>query len=173
VKASRRTKKRRAQGADQPEPSPNAIPISGDMAEALRHKPDREQVLHYLHVLITAFEEVEGFNPARHHNRTRPALWIDDANYVADVRSLLTELRKLNDLLNILIAKPALKSESEAQKAVGVVATGTKKFVESYADALGKGAAALTIGAAGALLYHFGVSKAVLDPIWTQLKVSK
>jgi hypothetical protein len=29
-------------------------------------------------VLIAAFEEVEGYDPARHHNQAPPALWLNN-----------------------------------------------------------------------------------------------
>jgi hypothetical protein len=51
-------------------------------------------------VLIAAFEEVEGFEPLRRHNRPPPALWMDDESYFQDVNALLGELRRLNDLLS-------------------------------------------------------------------------
>jgi hypothetical protein len=54
-----------------------------------------------------------------------------------------------------------------------LVVRATTKFVESYAGALGKGAAALTAGAAGALLYHIGVGKEIIEPIWAQLTKGK
>jgi hypothetical protein len=47
------------------------------------------------------------------------------------------------------------------------------KFIEEYAHALGTGAAALTIGAAGALLFQIGLGKEVLAPLWERLRLGK
>jgi hypothetical protein len=49
-----------------------------------------------------------------------------------------------------------------------LVARATTKFVESYAGALGKGAAAFAVGAAATLLYNIGVGKEIVEPIWGQ-----
>jgi hypothetical protein len=125
---------------------------------------DKTQTIQHLAVLIAVFEELEGFDPRRRHNGTPPALWVDDEDYLRDVKSLLSELRRLNDFLS----RPA--DNAKAEQAASLVVRATTKFVESYAGALGKGAAALTIGAAGALLYHVGVGKEVIEPIWRQLK---
>jgi hypothetical protein len=112
-------------------------------------------VLHHLTALVAAFEEVDDYDPARHHNQPPPALWINNETYFQDVKS---ELRELHSLLRTITAKePA--TVQKAEKAGGLVATATKKFVEEYAGAMGKAAAALTIGAAGALRYHVGVGK--------------
>jgi hypothetical protein len=60
-----------------------------------------------------------------------------------------------------------------AKKTLGRVASTTAKFIEGYADALGKGAAALTIGAAGALLFQMGLGTDVLAPLWDRLRIGK
>jgi hypothetical protein len=125
---------------------------------------NKAQVVQHLGVLIAAFEEVEGFDPRRRHNGPTPALWIDDADYLQDVQSLLSELRRLNDFLS----RPA--DQAKAEQAASLVVGATTKFVESYAGALGKGAAALTVGAAVTLLLNIGVDKGIIELIWGQLK---
>jgi hypothetical protein len=127
---------------------------------------NKAQVTQHLGVLIAAFEEVEGFDPRRGHNGPSPALWIDDADYLQDVKSFLGELRRLNDFLS----RPA--DNAKAEQAASLVARATTKFVESYAGALGKGAAALAVGAAATLLYNIGGGKEIVEPIWGQLKGS-
>jgi len=47
------------------------------------------------------------------------------------------------------------------------------KFIDGYADAFGKGAAALTIGAAGALLFHLGIEKDLLTQLWDRLRAGR
>jgi hypothetical protein len=146
---------------------PNKSGMSaGTVRRVIRNKVE---VLRQLAVLVTAFEEVEAYNPNRHHNQPPPALWINDPSYLQDVRSLLDEMRQLNDLLRQAHAKETPKME----KAAGIVSIGTRKFVESYCDVLGKGAAALTIGAAATLLVNVGVPKDVIADLWSHLKPGK
>lgn len=54
--------------------------------------------------------------------------------------------------------------------ALAVPATGGKKFVESYADLLGKGAAALTIAALAGFVASAGLSKELVDAIAQHFK---
>lgn len=75
------------------------------------------------------------------------------AVHLQDVRSLLSELRRLNDFLS----RPA--DNAKAERAASLAVSATTKFVESYAGTLGKGAAALTVGAAATLLLNIGVTK--------------
>jgi hypothetical protein len=120
-------------------------------------------------VLVEALEEADQFDPLRLGNRPPPALWLDQADYLRDVKVLLTELlRRLRELLQDGQTKGAA-----AKKKIGLVASATMKFIEGYADTLGKGAAALTIGAAGALLFHVGHGTDVLAPLWDRLKIGK
>lgn len=48
-----------------------------------------------------------------------------------------------------------------------------KKFIESYVDIMGKGAAALTIGGIAALFISLGVDKGSVETIWNLLKPNK
>jgi hypothetical protein len=124
-------------------------------------------------VLIAAFEEVEGYDPARHHNHAPPALWLNNRTYQADVRALLGELRELNKTLRDIASKDGEPPKPAAQKinqTMAVLATGGKKFVESYADMLGKGAAALTIGAVAGFVVSAGLPKELVDAIWQHFK---
>lgn len=134
------------------EPEPNAIPIEPDYWRSATRTPawKRPEVFHTLGVLIAAFEEVEDYDPARHHNRVPPVLWLSNGAYLADVKHLLGELRELNTILRQLADRDKEASKPAARKidaTLAVLAASGKKFVESYADLLGKGAAALTIGA--------------------------
>jgi hypothetical protein len=133
----------------------------------------RPEVFHSLGVLIAAFEEVEGYDPQRHHNQPTPALWSGNQAYQADVKALLGELRALNAALLELAGKdkePAKPVVRKVDAALAVLATGGKKFVESYADLLGKGAAALTIGAMAGFVANAGLSKELVDAIWAHFK---
>ena len=156
-------------------PEPNAIPVEPSLWTDAIGTPvwKRPEVFRNLGVLIAAFEEVEGYDPARHHNQAAPALWLDNRTYLADVKDLLGELRELNKALRKIAGEDTEPSRPVARKidtALAVLATGGKKFVESYADLLGKGAAALTIGAVAGFVASTGLSKELVDAIWQHLK---
>lgn len=120
-----------------------------------------------LSVLSTAFQEASEYDPVRHHNQPPPALWVDDKAYIEDLKSLLEEIRRLNELLekSVNISKP------ESGASIAILAG--KKFVESYADTMGKGAAALTIGGVATLFVSLGVDKGSVEAIWNLLKPTK
>lgn len=120
-----------------------------------------------LSVLETAFQEASEYDPVRHHNRPPPALWVDKDGYVEDLRSLLEEIRRLNDLLE----RSADLRRPENGATIAILAG--KKFVESYADVMGKGAAALTIGGIATLFISLGVDKGSVEAVWNLLKPSK
>lgn len=127
------------------------------------------QALRQLTVLETAFQEAIEYDPNRHHNQPPPALWVEKAEYVADMKALLSELRMLNERLKTeKLDKP---KGMEGSASVAVVAG--KKFVESYADVMGKGAAALTIGGIATLFISLGVDRGSVETLWNLMKPSK
>jgi hypothetical protein len=71
----------------------------------------RPEVFHSLNVLITAFEEVEGYDRRRRHNQPPPALLLDNRAYVTDVKNLLGELREPNKTL-----RKRIRSAREPQR---------------------------------------------------------
>jgi hypothetical protein len=128
-----------------------------------------QQAFRQLDVLMTAFQEATEYDPIRHHNQPPPALWVGKTDYVADMRALLSELRMLNDRLRTeKLDKP---KGMEGSASVAVVAG--KKFVEAYADVMGKGAAALTIGGIATLFISLGVDKGSVETVWNLLKPNK
>jgi hypothetical protein len=131
---------------------------------------DLPQAVRQVAVLVSALEEAADYNLQRHHNQPPPALWISNPDYLTDLRTLLVELRKLNEHLEARL-HPAPTKELEKSTSLAVVAG--KKFIESYADVLGKGAAALTIGAVATMFVSLGVDKGTVDVIWNLLKPSK
>jgi hypothetical protein len=174
------TKKHQAKRRSAPAQTPKAgipvfrtvgLPERAGRREKKAAKPivrNRAQALLHVRVLLEALEEVNEFDPLRRGNRPPPALWLDRADYLGDVKSLLAELRQLRELL-----QDGQIRGTAAKKTVGLVASATTKFIEGYADALGKGAAALTIGAAGALLFQMGLGTDVLAPLWDRLRIGK
>lgn len=102
-----------------------------------------------------------------------PTLWLDNRAYLTNVKNLLGELRELNKALRKLADKDEEPSKPIAKKidsTPAVLGAGGKKFVESYADLLGKGAAALTIGAIAGFCASAGLPKDIVDAIWGHLK---
>jgi hypothetical protein len=152
------------------------IPYSGRVAKGRASAPrhtvfrNRTQALLHVAVLLEALEEVADFDPLRLGNRPPPALWVDQPVYRNDVRSLVVQLRALQQVLQGAKTSP---QGSAAKKVIGVAAAATVKFLDGYAETLGKGAAALTIGAAGALLFHLGIEKALLAQLWERLRIGR
>jgi hypothetical protein len=155
------------------ETQPNAIPVEPFLPPDLAPPWRRDEVFHNLAVLITAFEEVERYDPHRQHNQPPPSLWLNHAAYRADVKDLLGELRELNKALRDLAGKDKEPPKAVAKKieaTLSVLGAGGRKFVESYADLLGKGAAALTIGAVAGFLASAGLPRELVDAVWGRLR---
>lgn len=117
--------------------------------------------------LVTALDEAAQFDPGRQHNQPPPALWVEGSAYANDVRALIVELRRLNGLLE---ESARGRKSANVAKAAGVFAIAGKKFVESYFDYMGKGAAALTISGIALLSVSLGVDKGTVEAIWNVLK---
>lgn len=112
-------------------------------------------------------QEALDYNVERHHNLPPPDLRLDDSSYLAELRDLVAELRKLNALLE----KPRNSNVRGARQRISGFAKHLDKFLGSYANALGKGAAGLTIAAAVGLLYQAGVGPEIIELIWRHLKI--
>jgi len=124
----------------------------------------KTQVIFFSNLFITALEEAIDFDPKRHHNAPPPALRLEDEDYLKEIRTLIDELKRLNSNLEDAakaVAKPNAKRLPVPRKAAEKSAVQVKQhintFLNKYASALGTGAAALTIGTAGALLHQLGV----------------
>jgi hypothetical protein len=90
---------------------------------------------------------------------------MDDAAYLEDVRRLVQELKRLNDLLEKRRAKGArTKSTIDLGRSAG-------KFFDSYGETLGKHAAGLTAAALLAMtLYLAGFSAESVAKYYTIIK---
>jgi hypothetical protein len=93
-------------------------------------------------------------------------LRLDDDNYLTEIRNLVAELRRLNTLLE----KPTKSNAQAARRKVSGIGKHFDKFLGSYASALGKGTAGLTVAAAVGLLYQAGVGADVINNLWQHLK---
>jgi hypothetical protein len=119
---------------------------------------DRDQAVFYSRMLILAFEEVLQYDPARHHNRPAPSLYIDDADYLRYVRQLLEELKQLNKVLVQKRGQPGPRKVSQLSKHLD-------KFFSNYAAVLGKGAGYLSVGVAAGLLVQLGIGREMVEQI--------
>jgi hypothetical protein len=133
-----------------------------------------QEVIFYSTMMISALEEALEYSAERHHNHPPPALLIENEDYLHEIRHLVTELKRLNDNLELAAAEPKTAKPKRPSKAAQKSAVDVKKhlntFLDKYAQSLGKGAAALTIGTASALLIRFGVPPEAFTAILKNLK---
>lgn len=131
---------------------------------------DLSRALVQLTVLIETFAEAAEYDPALHHNRPPPDLWLNNAEYLGDLRALLAELRRLNDNLEKLAASNATKAPPQTARDVGILASAGRKFFEAYAAELGKRAANLTALTLAGLLGYLGAETGAIDAIFEAIK---
>ena len=124
---------------------------------------NRKELISYTGILIDALQDALDYDSLRQHNYPPPDLRINDSQYLDELRKLIAELQRLNTLLEEI--KP-----TAAKTAATKVGKHFDKFFESYASALGKGAAGLTIGVVAILLAKAGVAQPLIDAIWGHLK---
>jgi hypothetical protein len=134
---------------------------------------DPSRALVQLSVLIDAFAEVDEYDPKRHHNQPPPSMWLDNRKYLGDLRSLLHELRRLNDQLERLAKTQTPQTPPATTKTVGLLSVAATKFVEAYAADLGKKASGLTFLGIAALLGYLGVKTGTVDVIFGTIKQLK
>jgi hypothetical protein len=131
---------------------------------------NRTEVLQYSRILVVALEEVIDYDPKRHHNAPPPELRLEDPQYLADVRDLVTELRRLNALLEQ--KKPRAKDASGTVQRLGKYADRfAKNYCDQFGKTLGRGSAWLTIGVLTVLLTKAGLSQDVIAGIISHAKI--
>lgn len=123
--------------------------------ERVGSPPHKEIALIQLRGLIEACDEAVKFDRAR--NVRPPYLWLDDKQYLAELRDILIELRRLNTFL-----EASSSTEPAVLKSVDKSASRIGKFFDAYASEMGKGAAQLTKGAIILGLVWAGVGDAAL-----------
>jgi hypothetical protein len=133
----------------------------------------KEDVLRYSRVLIEALQDALDYNPNRHHNRPPPDLRVsDDENFLEELRSLIAELKRLNDLLEI-----KKKSVPATRKEVNSLGQHFDRFLSNYAAAFGKaagkGTGYLLVAGISSLLYHAGIGKDLIDSIWRHIQLHR
>ena len=127
---------------------------------------NQDEIIRYSTALITALQEALDQDPVRHHNNPPSGLRIEEADYLAEVRSLVTELKRLNSILEASVSP----SIDIAEKTVNRLAHHFDSFFGAYAKSLGHGTAALTIAVAIALLSKAGVGTDLIETIWRHLE---
>jgi hypothetical protein len=129
---------------------------------------NRREIIRYSTTIIYALQELVDYDAARHHNAPPPTLRLEGIAPKDQITELIAELRRLNGLLEAASAKDA----AEAQRTATKFARHFDKFLDGYFDYMGKGAAALTISVAVALLYRAGVGQELIDALWGHLKIA-
>ncbi|MEY9706454.1 CopG family ribbon-helix-helix protein [Bradyrhizobium diazoefficiens] len=131
-----------------------------------------QEVILYSTMMIAALEETLEYSAERHHNHPPPALLIEDKDYLDEIRRLVAELKRLNENLEMATKEPKKpkRTPKEVQKSAVDVKKHLNTFLDKYAQSLGRGAAALTIGTASALLIRFGVPPETFSAILKNLK---
>lgn len=132
------------------EPWPRQLPLWGGKPAAIRNKT---LLIENSRVLLALFQDVLDYNPRRGHNGGPPELWLEDKHYLNDVRQLVSELKRLNDLLE------RRASKSDTTKATVELAQSLQKTFDGFGETFGKSLGVATAAAiAGATLYFAGVS---------------
>jgi hypothetical protein len=127
---------------------------------------NRQQVVAYSTLIISALQEAMDYDPARHDNRPRPALWIEDADYLQDIRDLIAELKRLNTLLE------TRRPQGEPHRAAIDLKKHLNKFLDNYIPLMAKGTACLTVAAMAGLLHHIGVGDEFILGVFATAKLA-
>jgi hypothetical protein len=124
----------------------------------------RAQIILFSKIVITSLEDAINYDPKRHHNRPPPDLRIDSEGYLQELRSLVTELKRLNALLE------SMKYKNEKRRAVIALSKHVNTFLDKYARVLGTGTAGLTVAALAGLLLQIGVGPEVVQQVLSHFK---
>src|SRR5258706_14250267 len=120
---------------------------------------NKKLALQYSNIIIVALQEALDYDPVRNHNERTPALYIDDAKYKDDIRALIGELKRLNELLE-------RKSLRAAKKPAVNLAKHFDTLLGTYSKGMGWGLSGLTIGAIYALLNQLGLGPGIIGDIF-------
>jgi hypothetical protein len=129
---------------------------------------NRAQIIQHSKAIIFALEDTLRYEPDRHHNLPTPELWHDGATYIQEVKELVAELKRLNDILESDRPNPRQAKRSTVQ-----LGKHFNTFLHHFALGAGKGTAALLVASMASLLYQAGVGKGLVESIWGHLKWPK
>ena len=131
-------------------------------AEMLQYvlENNRSRILWYVNIVLSALEDALTYDPQKRHNRV-PELWIDDADYLSELKRLTDELRRLNGLL-----EKSVLNKHTTRVAINV-SKHANTFMHHLSKTGGKGAAVLLLGSLGTLLYELnGGSQLAMQDLW-------
>lgn len=137
----------------------------------------KKQTMFQIAVVLDSLQEAIDYDPMRHHNQPPPALRIEDPAYIDELRRLVEQLRRLNDILEATKPSGSKKPRATA-KDVEKPAIDTRKaltkVLNSSAGAFGKvlggGTALLVLGGLTTLLYQLGVPDDVFTTILKKIR---
>lgn len=125
------------------------------------HLRDKKQVFIQSRVLIVSLEDAISYDPQTQHNQQQPELYValglDKPGTRIDVKALIDELKRLNELL-----ESARAPTEDHNKTVIDLRKHLNSFLNAIAISAGTGAGLLILGVASSLLYHIG-GKEVVD----------
>lgn len=139
---------------------------------------NKAETIRYIHILLAAIDEAINHDPLRHHNNPPPALRLENSQYLDELRELVTELRRLNDLLEAKIPKKAATGKATINL-YKHFDTFIGNFASSAGTSLGKsigvgvgiglgiGATGLLVGTAAALFHHAGLAPDMISRLFT------
>jgi hypothetical protein len=130
---------------------------------------NRKLIGSYSLTIISAVEEVLAYDQRRHHNQAPPPLWIDNPDYLKELRELVAQLKRLNNILEK--GKVEIVDANTAVFNVGKRADiFFNNYSESFAKAAGKGTWYLLVGSTAALLYSAGAGHEIIDRVLSVLR---
>ncbi|MEA2953976.1 MAG: hypothetical protein QOJ96_3496 [Alphaproteobacteria bacterium] len=141
-----------------------AQPTNGK-ARSIKNKA---QLIRTSRLIITALEETLDYDPVRHHNHPPPDLWVDNSDYLEELRKLVAELKILNGYLEAAKLDKA-KTHQSATKLAKHFESFLRNYGDSFAKAAGKGSGYLAVAAIAGLLYQAGILPDVLGKILSKL----
>jgi transcriptional regulator with XRE-family HTH domain len=138
---------------------PTAVSKSGTIR-------NRRQVIFYSKLVIFSLEDALGSIDNRHHNNPPSDLIVDDAAYIEQLRTLVFELKRLNDLL---------ENQTTTQRITKKPIIDAKKhlnnFLSRWAGTVGVGTGIMTLGAMAALLHQLGASDIIFEQLQKRLPI--
>ncbi len=114
---------------------------------------NKEVVTFHVRALIVAFQDVEAYDPVRHHNAGPRTLWSDAPDFPADIKLLLAELRRLNDLLEA----GEEPSASTGRKIGKTLTAGASVVYKAACGTVGVGLGLVILGSFAEILSQLGM----------------
>lgn len=136
---------------------------TGPKAGTVRNK---RQVLFYSKLIIYSLEDALSSIDDRHHNNPPSDLIIEDESYLAELRALVVELKRLNELLEAKRSNRAVP-----KKPIIEVKKHLNTILSKWAGTVGVGAGVMTLGAMATLLHQLGASDVIFDQLLKRLPI--